>query len=43
MKKSDTTIIETDTSIFEYDMDCIKCMMSTNTFILLVCIKYASL
>lgn len=43
MKKYPSTMVETEYSIFEYDSECLKCKKSTNVFILLVCLKYASI
>lgn len=43
MKSYPSTMVETEHSIFEYDSDCLKCKNPTNVFILLVCLKYASI
>lgn len=36
-------IIETKHSIYEYDTECIECSDFINTFVLLMCIKYADI
>lgn len=42
MKESGSysSLIETEDSFFEYDMDCLRCNISTNTLIILMCLKY---
>ena len=43
MKEYPPTMVETKYSIFEYDAECLSCKSSVNIFILLVCMKYASI
>lgn len=39
---SSISIVETDDSIYEYDIECLSCKISVNVFIILMCVKYAS-
>lgn len=41
MNNSNPALIETETSIYEYDSDCLKCRISLNVFIILLCTKYS--
>ena len=42
VKAYNKNLIETNTSIFEYDEECLKCKNEENIFILFVCIKHFS-
>lgn len=41
MINSSPILIETENSIYEYDSDCLKCRISLNVFIILLCTKYS--
>lgn len=41
MINSNPILIETENSIYEYDSDCLKCKISLNVFIILLCTKYS--